>query len=573
MTTTNSTAPWLYWPAKGFGAIIDFGQISHWRASSLLLLISLMLFLPGFFGIPPVDRDEAYFAQATKQMIETGDYVDIRYQDDVRYRKPVGIYWLQAAAVKTAQALGDSSALTTIWLYRIPSLFGAVAAVLTTYWCALAFISRRGAILAALMMATSTLLAGEARLAKTDAVLLFTIVAAMSVLARAYLSPRAAGNDRLGWKLPAIFWTALAVGILIKGPVNLMVVGLAALTLSIIERSGRWLLALRPLAGIAWLFLIVLPWFIAIYLRVGTAFFAGALGHDMLGKVASAQEAHGAPPGLYFLLFFATFYPGSILAGLAAPAVWRMRRQPTAKFLLAWLVPSWIVFELVVTKLPHYVLPLYPAIAILISGAAESNVLSQRTWLVRGTVWWFIAPILISVAVVTLAIVVARDPAFPAWPFFALAMVCGLFAWLLYQPDGAELSMLRVTAGGILMAIGVFSITLPWLRPAFPSVTLAKILHNANCANPVAASTGYEEPSLVFLAGTDTRFIDASSAADFLLQGFCRFAFVEARQERAFALRAEAIGLRYERGPTVEGYNISNGQRINIAVFASTGVP
>jgi 4-amino-4-deoxy-L-arabinose transferase-like glycosyltransferase len=570
MSTTSAASPW---PGNGLGLVFDFATASHRRALGVLLVVSLLLFLPGFFQIPPVDRDEAYFAQATKQMIETGDYVDIRYQDDVRYRKPVGIYWLQAAVVKTAQALGDSNALTTIWLYRIPSLIGAVGAVLTTYWCALAFVSRRGAVLAAIMLAASTLLGVEARLAKTDAVLLFTIVAAMSVLARAYLSPREAGNDRLGWILPAIFWTALAVGILIKGPVNLMVVGLAALTVSIFERSGRWLLALRPLAGIAWLFVIVLPWFIAIYARVGTAFFASALGHDMLAKVASAQEAHGAPPGLYFLLFFATFYPGSILAGLAAPAVWRVRREPAAKFLLAWLVPSWIVFELVVTKLPHYVLPLYPAIAILIAGAVESKVLSQRPWLVRGAVWWFIAPILISVAVVTLAIIVARDPAFPAWPFFALAMVCGLFAWLLYQPDGAELSIVRVTIGGVLLSIGVFSITLPWLRPVFPSVTLTNILHNANCANPVAASAGYEEPSLVFLAGTDTRLTDASSAADFLLQGSCRFAFIEARQERTFALRAEAIGLRYERGPNVQGYNMAIGKPIDISVFQSMGSP
>jgi 4-amino-4-deoxy-L-arabinose transferase-like glycosyltransferase len=570
MSTTSAASSW---PANGLISILDFASASHKRALGVLLIVCVMLFLPGFFQIPPVDRDEAYFAQATKQMIETGDYVDIRYQDDVRYRKPVGIYWLQAVVVKTAQALGDPGALTTIWLYRIPSLIGAVGAVMTTYWCALAFVSRRGAVLASIMLAASTLLGVEARLAKTDAILLFTIVAAMAVLARAYLTPRDAGNDRLDWKLLAIFWTALAVGILIKGPVNLMVVGLAALTLSIFERSGRWLLALRPLVGVAWLFLIVLPWFVAIYARVGTAFFADAIGHDMLGKVASAQETHGAPPGLYFLLFFATFYPGSILAGLAAPAVWRVRREPAAKFLLAWLVPSWIVFELVVTKLPHYVLPLYPAIAILIAGAVESKVLSQRPWLVRGAVWWFIAPILISAAVVTLAIVVARDPAFPAWPFFALAMVCGLFAWLLYQPDGAELSMLRVTIAAVLMAIGVFSITLPWLRPAFPSVTLANILHRANCVNPIAASAGYEEPSLVFLAGTDIRFTDASSAADFLLQGSCRFAFIEARQERAFAFRAEAIGLRYERETTVQGYNIANGKPVDISVFQSAGNP
>jgi 4-amino-4-deoxy-L-arabinose transferase-like glycosyltransferase len=570
MSTTSATTSW---PANGLGSLFDYAAASHKRALGVLLLVSLFLFLPGFFQIPPVDRDEAYFAQATKQMIETGDYVDIRYQDDVRYRKPVGIYWLQAAAVKTAEALGDANARTTIWLYRMPSLIGAVGAVMATYWCALAFVSRRGAMLAAVMLAASTLLGVEARLAKTDAMLLFTIVAAMGVLARAYLSPRNAGSERLGWILPAIFWTALAVGILIKGPVNLMIVGLAALTLSIFERSARWLLALRPLAGIGWLFLIVLPWFIAIYLRVGSAFLVGAVGHDMLGKLASAQETHGAPPGLYFLLFFATFYPGSILAGLAAPAVWSVRREPAAKFLLAWLVPAWIVFELVVTKLPHYVLPLYPAIAILIAGAVESKVLSRRIWLVRGAVWWFVAPILIGMAAVILAVIVNHGLALLAWPFLAASIVCGLFAWQLYEDDGAERSFMRATAAAVFTAIGIYAVIVPSLGSAFPSVELAAVLHESKCANPVAASAGYQEPSLVFLAGTGTRLTDPSGAADFLREGSCRFAFIEARQERAFALRAEAIGLRYDREPNIEGYNISNGQPINIAVFQSADTP
>src|SRR5579871_5517284 len=171
MSTGNAA---FSWPANGLGSLYDFVAAAHRRAAGVLVLISLCLFLPGFFSIPPVDRDEAYFAQATKQMIETGDFVDIRYQDDVRYRKPVGIYWLQAAAVTTATALGVPDAQSKIWLYRVPSLIGAVGAVLLTYWCALAFVSRRGAVLAALMMASCAILGVEARLAKTDAVLLFT---------------------------------------------------------------------------------------------------------------------------------------------------------------------------------------------------------------------------------------------------------------------------------------------------------------------------------------------------------------------------------------------------------------
>src|SRR4030081_345173 len=99
------------------GAVLGFATASHARAILLLVFVSLVSFLPGFFNIPPVDRDEARFAQATKQMLENGDYIDIRFQDEVRYKKPVGIYWLQAGVVRTAEALGMTQALTTLWLY------------------------------------------------------------------------------------------------------------------------------------------------------------------------------------------------------------------------------------------------------------------------------------------------------------------------------------------------------------------------------------------------------------------------------------------------------------------------
>src|ERR1700709_2479678 len=138
--------------------VLDFVSGSHVRAIAFLTLCGLLLFLPGFFNIPPIDRDEARFAQATKQMVETGDFVDIRFQDEVRYKKPVGVYWLQAAGVETASVLGLSRADARIWLYRVPSLIGAIGGVLLTYWAALAFVTRRGAAFAALMMCSCVLL-------------------------------------------------------------------------------------------------------------------------------------------------------------------------------------------------------------------------------------------------------------------------------------------------------------------------------------------------------------------------------------------------------------------------------
>src|ERR1700761_5542429 len=403
-------------PGSRLVQMIDVVTASHTRAVAFLLVCAALFFLPGFFGIPPIDRDEARFAQATKQMVEAGDYVDIRFQDEVRYKKPVGIYWMQAAAVKTASALGLPRAQFRIWVYRIPSLIGATGAVLLTYWAGLAFVTRRGAALAALMMCSCVVLAGEARLAKTDAMLLLTVVAAMGAMGRVYLSwQRGEDPEHPPWSWPAIFWTALAGGILLKGPLILMFAGLTIVMLAILDRNASWLWRLRPLWGLMWMLILVLPWFIAIYWRAGGTFFTDSVGGDMLSKLA-AQESHGAPPGLYLLLFWITFWPGAPLAGMALPAVWRARREPGAQYLLAWLVPSWIVFELVLTKLPHYVLPLYPAIAILTVGALERRILS-RSWLRRGTAWWFIIPALASLAAVVGAIMLPRQPAFLAWPF------------------------------------------------------------------------------------------------------------------------------------------------------------
>src|SRR5205807_3800409 len=168
----------------------------------------------------------------------------------------------------------------------------------------------RGAILAGLILCSSVLLGVEARLAKTDAMLLLTVVAAMGALARVYLSWQR-GEDPVHppWAPPAIFWTALAGGILLKGPLILMFVVLTIVTLAILDRSAAWLWRLRPVWGLMWMLVLVMPWFVAIFWRAGDTFFADSIGGDMLSKLG-AQESHGAPPGLYLLLFWATFWPG-----------------------------------------------------------------------------------------------------------------------------------------------------------------------------------------------------------------------------------------------------------------------
>jgi hypothetical protein len=190
--------------------------------------------------------------------------------------------------------------------------------------------------------------------------------------------------------------------------------------------------------------------------------------------------------------------------------------------------------------------------------------------LVRGTVWWFVLMMLVAGLLISLQIGVGHQFGPWTWIFSAAAVIFSLFAWLLYESDGAETSLARAAAASLMLSVAAYAATFPTLRQLFPSVGLVNYMRSARCAEPVVVTAGFHEPSLVFLAGTGTVHGQGSSAADFLLGGPCRFAFVESRQERAFEQRADAIGLRYTSGPHIEGYNINGGGPVNIATFRSS---
>jgi 4-amino-4-deoxy-L-arabinose transferase-like glycosyltransferase len=364
------------------------------------------------------------------------------------------------------------------------------------------------------------------------------------------------------------FWQDLRFGALLKGPLIFMFVGLTVAALWIADRSVRWLARLKPLPGLAWMILLVLPWFLAIVWRSGLSFFSDSLGQDLFAKVGSGQESHGMPPGFYLVLFWVTFFPGSLLAGLAVPAIWRSRTEAGARFLLAWIVPAWLVFEIVATKLPHYVLPLYPAIAIIIAGVLDHHGMSRRLWLVRGTAWWFLITAVIVTGLIAAHIVIGQQMGFLAWPFGAAAVIFSFSAWWLYPEDGTERSLLRASVAAILLSVTAFGATIAQLPALFPAQQISRYLRDNKCAAEVITA-GYHEPSLVFLVGTATPQSDGTGAADFLLSGGCRYAVVDKSQERAFVLRADRIGLRYTRGLRAEGITIGTFRHVALTVFRS----
>jgi 4-amino-4-deoxy-L-arabinose transferase-like glycosyltransferase len=183
----------------------------------------LILYLPGIAALPIIDRDSSHFAQATRQMIETGNYWQVNFQDQPRHLKPPGIYWLQALSVKVFSN-GHTDA---VWPYRLPGIIGALLAVLFTFVCARTIYDEKTALLGAALLAASFLLIIETHLMVTDAVLLLTMVVMQGSLWRIYSG---VGNqEKIAWYWVALFWLAMTAGVFIKG-ITPLIAGLTILS-------------------------------------------------------------------------------------------------------------------------------------------------------------------------------------------------------------------------------------------------------------------------------------------------------------------------------------------------------
>ena len=536
-----------------------------------LVLLCLALFLPGLRSIPVLDRDEARYAQATRQMLESGDFVDIRFQEVPRYKKPIGIHWLQAAAVGLSGWSRDDIAP-----YRIPSLLGAIAAVLLTAWAGAPLFGWQTGCLGAAMLASSLLLCVQARLATTDAVLLATVVAAEGAMARAYLGVPSVA--RRGWVL---FWAAIGAGVLIKGPIILLVCGSTALALSTIDRSLSWLGRLRPLRGSVLALSIAAPWLLAIGWKTGGRFFVDSVGHEFLGKLVEGQELHAAPPGYHLLAFWLAFWPFSFLAASAASWAWARRDRPAVRLCAAWIVPSWIVFEIAATKLPHYVLPLYPPIALLAAGALREIVSVGGVRWRRASLALLAATSAGLVLAVLLASIVLERRFEPLALAGAIACSVCLLAGVRLFLVGTEgfrnspWSAASLIAGAAVLYAAAFGVVAPRLDSFWMSRRVGALVAQVRaCPETVVAAVGYHEPSLVFTLGTDTKLVGPKLAARHLAENpRCALALATAADEPDLLREMEQQSVTGVRLGEVRGLDYSIGRRMTLSLWRAASPP
>lgn len=390
------------------------------RFSHLLLLFLglVLLYSLGNWSLPLIDRDEPRFAEASREMRQSGDFIIPRINGNYRFDKPPLTYWCQAAAFAV---LGEND-----FAVRFPSaLFAAATAIVTAAWGARLYGPNVG-FWAGLVFGTCLQVFIHARAGVADMPMAFFFLTASGIGWERLRNPDSAkpsprplglqahrstgGGSPESTVLWLCFYASLALGFLAKGPVALLPIFSPPLSAWISGTRYR-LQAASALGGLLVATFIIGLWGIPALLLTHGEFFSVGIGKHVLRRSIEPMESHGGGGLLgyfallpfYLISIFFSFFPWCVFLPSAIRQL-RSRREPPENYLLCTIVPVFIVFTLIQTKLPHYILPCFPMLSILVA-----RQVAQSRWAVR------IVGIIIAIYLgVTLAGFPAIAPYFPS---------------------------------------------------------------------------------------------------------------------------------------------------------------
>ncbi len=339
------------------GAIALLEKLSNRKTIIMIVLLFTPLFLV-FLGLPSLwDQDENVYAEISRQMVARHDYVGAYFNDDFRPEKPPLNYWINAGFY---HLFGINEFAT-----RLGSCLFGLLGILLIYCLAKRLFSKRTAILASLMLGTSFIYFLESQLAIIDTTLTFFISLTLYWFYLGYFEQ----------KSPYLLWMGfpLGLGILAKGPVALILTGSVGLVCWFLftfrshyapgRLFNRWLWG-----GLALAAAVCLPWYLMMWFRYGMAFIVSHFGYNMFQRFTQPIESHGGWYGwfYYFVILIVGFIPWSAQIYGAFRQGLRHWDKPRDFFLLAWAALIFGFFTISQTKLPGYILPVLPPVAVLV---------------------------------------------------------------------------------------------------------------------------------------------------------------------------------------------------------------
>ncbi len=414
----------------------------------------MVLLLP-HLGAAPLERAEIYFLDAARAMVESGDWVIPRYEGQPFFDKPILSYWLMAGAMR---GLGPEAGAA-----RLVPVAASIAVLLATAWLGALLFDRRSALCGGLVLATTLAFLSFARVAMSDMLLaLFTTLAvALAVLAYRPDAPR--------WTVPLLGAVA-GLGFATKGPVALLVAGIAVLLLMRENRRrpvpcGWGALAL----GVLLFAVLGLGWFALVYRRMGSAPLVAFFFRENLERFAGEAYDVGRPSWFYVPAYLAEGMPWSAFLPIA---LWRLLRSNdpdearSARLLATWVALVLVPLSLSRGKIDYYLLPLYPAVSLVIG-----RYLARAPWQRADRAW---AGVVLACQAAVLVLLLAMPPRIPdAWlpgalPRALLLVVAAAGAALLVAvavrptPRRAAVVLASLVAAAWLVVVA-------WFLPAFAS--------------------------------------------------------------------------------------------------------
>lgn len=517
---------------------------SGWLRWGIVLAVATILFFTNLGGPKLWDRDEPRNAGCAWEMMRAGDWVVPRFNDELRSHKPALTYWLMISAYHMF-GVNEFSA-------RFSSAVLGVLTVLLTYSIGRRLFNGEVAFWGSLALATSLMFTVASRAATPDAPLIFAVTLAMWIYTRfgfpaeserefAHVHPASLSYYPTKWWQIVLLYSAMGVAVLAKGPVGLIlptaIIGMFLLIqrLPAREAAGNaWLellvgplrpfsplhfvktvLFMRPLLALVACLAVALPWYLWVAAR-DFRFVEGFFWEHNFNRATNAFEGHAGPPYYYLLAICVGFFPWSIFfAPLLVDLVGRLRsgrpdpQRAAVIFLCCWIGVWLVAFSIAQTKLPSYVTPLYPALAVL-TGIFVQRCLAY--WTQVSSIWRYL-PHGVT-CVVGLGILVAAPLAaeryLPGEHWLGLVglplLAGGLAALILVVRQMPTASFGVHAASGVAFSLALFTVGAQRVSDHNQLEDLIAQVHAINAA-PDWHSWAVLESSWVYYAGTPVRFI------------------------------------------------------------------
>ena len=335
-----------------------------------MLRVLLLVALFGSFFItlgwlPLFDLDEGAFSEATREMLESGNYLTTYLNGELRFDKPIFIYWFQALSVKIF-GLNE-------FAVRLPSAIAGMVWVLVTYFFVKRYSDEKKAFLSAFFMTASLQITIIAKAAIADALLNLFIALSMFMLYRLYES-----QEKRFIYLSYLF---VGLGTLTKGPVAIMIPLLVSFLFFVLKGEWKfWLKSVFNPLGIGIFLVVAAPWYILEYLDQGEKFIDGFFFKHNLSRFNGAMEGHYGSLFYYIPVFLLGLLPFTSLHIRTVFSLKKLLQNDLHLYLMLWFFFVFIFFSFSGTKLPHYVIYGYTPLFIMIGLLWQEKI--RALWLV-----------------------------------------------------------------------------------------------------------------------------------------------------------------------------------------------